>query len=77
MVAYELQKVENGTYYYNYYPDGDKSAPGCITMDAEDNRGIVKISDEDVKNIYAGRVWREFALGHTPLGQPSGELIMF
>ena len=77
MVKYDLQKLENGTYYYNYYPDGNMDAPGCITMDADGNRGIVKISDADVKNIYAGRVWREFALGHVPLGQQSGELIMF
>lgn len=77
MVLYELIKEEKGIYYYNYYPDGNKKAPGCITIDKNMNRGIVKISEDDFENMYAGRVWREFSLGHSPLGKERGELILF
>lgn len=77
MVLYELLKEENGVYYYNYYPKGDKDAPGCITIDEDMHRGIVEISKNDFENMYAGRVWREFSLGHSPLGKERGELILF
>lgn len=77
MVKYELSKVDNGTYFYHYYPDGDYSAPGLITIDQEGNRGIVSISKNDVKNIYAGFVWRFFSNNPKFLGRKSGEIVMF
>lgn len=77
MVEFELLKIEDDKYYYNYYPNGNKNALGCITMTENDERGIVKISEDDVQNIYAGFVWRSFAKGYLKLGTKQGEIVMF
>lgn len=61
MIQYKLNKVEDGVYYYYYYPQMQMDAPGLITITEDGQRGIIYISDADVKNRYAGKVWNYFS----------------
>lgn len=77
MVVYELDRIENGRYYYNYYPQGNREAKGCIYTDKNDNRGIVEISKNDEFRICAGHIWRYFKYNPDKLGKKTGEIMLF
>lgn len=54
MLEFSLDKIEGTKYYYAYFPEGNKNAPGMIAVDYDhDLREVIKESEDDFQNMYA------------------------
>ena len=53
MLKYKKISDKDGIKQYEYYPNGDMSAPGIVRFDKAGKAELVKESDEDVKMYFA------------------------
>ena len=53
MIKYKRTLNENNLMRYEYYPDGDFSAPGIVEFKQGEKPKLVKESEKDVKMYYA------------------------
>ncbi len=54
MLTYILDKIENGIYYFLFYPEGNKAAPGRVAFYEDGTSDVLEESQDDFKHIYAG-----------------------
>ena len=53
MLRYEfIRKVDKG-YEYNYFPEGNKNAPGVVFIESKGKGHIIEESSEDFGERYA------------------------
>ena len=72
MITYRLIKRLLDRVIYEYYPDGDESAPGVVEFCADGTRRVLTSSSKDFKNIFGGQ-----ALARINTSMDSGTIAMW
>lgn len=66
MLEFLLEKIEGTKYYYSYFPEGNKKAPGTVSVDYDnDLMEIIRESADDFQGLYAIHAMHGIKKGQT------------
>lgn len=66
MLEFLLEKIVGTKYYYSYFPEGNRSAAGLVSVDYDNNvREVIKESDDDYEYVYATHAMHGICKGQT------------
>jgi hypothetical protein len=66
VLEFLLEKIIGTKYFYSYFPEGNKNAPGMVAVDYDNGlREVVKESDDDFENLYAIHAMHGIGRGQT------------
>ena len=72
MLTYKLLEGSNGTYVYEYYPEGNLTKPGKISISDSGKIELLSLSDNDLFHIYAIH-----AIHGIPAGKTEGTIAWY
>lgn len=66
MLEFLLEKIVGTKYYYSYFPEGNKKAPGTVAIDyGNESKEVIKTSADDFEDLYAIHAMNGISKGRT------------